>query len=254
MSKWLYWSKWLSWLKGFKPKAFRCKRKQMEDYRFKGLPLSPFVAGHLIKQFFAGKLVSRKVIVSTLESHHAEQGGIVVKKSTVSAIKKALQIMVANKECCHADVFGYWKIFDGSSTLVDLFEEVVNADVEYTDVDTENTNADVLILGEGKECVYMYWYPLYEQVAKNVQNAVWSCKIGYSKQCGEVRIKEQTTGMPEKPVVGLYLKTNRGASLETAIHSILKYKGQQVVASGGIEWFNTNPMQVIEIYKMINAM
>ena len=81
----------------------------------------------------------------------------------------------------------------------------------------------------------------------------WPCKIGKTDQDPLARILGQSsTALPEKPQVAFIIKTSNSYLLESMLHSILKMRGKQVEGLPGLEWFNTNPDEVLEIVSYIN--
>jgi hypothetical protein len=101
--------------------------------------------------------------------------------------------------------------------------------------------SDVLKLGTGNRVVYAYGY----------QCAPDRLKIGYTDGDPVQRIAAQIgTSTPDKPVLKLEIRTHDCASLERAIHAILKYRGFQI-EGGGTEWFKTTREEVVKIYEAV---
>ena len=107
-------------------------------------------------------------------------------------------------------------------------------------------------IGSGNSSVYLYYYPQYRESSESKGEKVWECKIGRTIH-GEAdgRIREQTTGLPESPKIGLHIKTNKHKKIERIIHDILKVRGQHIEEAPGTEWFLTSPSEVEEIYNFI---
>ena len=108
------------------------------------------------------------------------------------------------------------------------------------------------IIGSGNGSVYLYYYPQYQEMAESKGEQVWACKIGktiHSEADG--RIRAQATGLPESPMIGLHIKTDKEKKIERIIHDILKVRGKHIADAPGREWFVTSPSEVEEIYNSI---
>lgn len=107
-------------------------------------------------------------------------------------------------------------------------------------------------IGSGNSSVYLYYYPQYRASAESKGEKVWECKIGrtiHSEADG--RIREQATGLPENPKIGLHIQTDCPTETERIVHNILKVRGKHIKEAPGTEWFRTNPSEVEEIYNFI---
>lgn len=98
----------------------------------------------------------------------------------------------------------------------------------------------MLRIGTGSSVVYAYGY----------QCASDRLKIGLTEGGTVQRMAAQIgTSTPDKPALKLEIRTHDCASLEKAIHAILKYRGQKVVG-GGTEWFSRfrkGPVRYLQI-------
>ena len=118
--------------------------------------------------------------------------------------------------------------------------------IPNSDLDPERT------IGSGQGSVYLYYYPQYRERAESESEKVWECKIGMTMHSeADGRIKEQATGLPENPKIGLHIKTDKHRQIERIIHEILKVRGKHIDEAPGKEWFLTSPSEVEEIYKFI---
>jgi DNA-binding XRE family transcriptional regulator len=99
-------------------------------------------------------------------------------------------------------------------------------------------------IGEGDECVYLYYFKNDRDLAVSSGSQDWECKIGFSAVDPISRIAEQKVSMARKPVIGLLIKTDHANSLESAIHVRL---ADCRIGEAGDEWFRTNPTKVQEI-------
>ena len=118
--------------------------------------------------------------------------------------------------------------------------------IPNSDLEPERT------IGSGNSSVYLYYYPQYKESAESKGEKVWQCKIGRTID-GEAdrRIKSQATGLPESPMIGLHIKTDKEKKIERIIHDILKVGGKHIADAPGTEWFLTSPSEVEEIYNSI---
>lgn len=108
------------------------------------------------------------------------------------------------------------------------------------------------IIGSGRSSVYLYYYQKYRESAESKGESVWECKIGMTIHgVLDGRIKEQATGLPEIPKIGLHIKTDMHEKIERILHDILKVRGKFIDAAPGAEWFLTSPSEVEEIYNFI---
>ncbi|RKU24041.1 hypothetical protein C6503_02135 [Candidatus Poribacteria bacterium] len=118
--------------------------------------------------------------------------------------------------------------------------------IPNSDLDPERT------IGSGKSSVYLYYYPQYRESAESKGEQVWACKIGKTiHNEADGRIRSQATGLPERPMIGLHIKTDRPKKIEDIIHDILKIRGKHIEEAPGREWFLTSPSEVEEIYNFI---
>ncbi len=107
-------------------------------------------------------------------------------------------------------------------------------------------------IGSGKSSVYLYYYPQYRESAESKGEKIWECKIGRTRHSeADGRIKNQATGLPESPKIGLHVKTGDREKIERIIHDILKVRGKHIEDAPGTEWFMTSPSEVEEIYNFI---
>lgn len=107
---------------------------------------------------------------------------------------------------------------------------------------------------EGKDSVYLYYYPMHKENAEGNGEEFWRCKIGMTVGNVEKRVRTQVTEYPEEPTIALEFKTDHPRELESALHAILKLRGRHVKEGGGIEWFETNPEEVKRIYHFLTSL
>ena len=107
---------------------------------------------------------------------------------------------------------------------------------------------------EGKDSVYLFYYPVHRELAEERGKEFWECKIGMTVDDVEKRVGSQVTGNPGKATIALEFKTDHPRELEAALHAILKLSGRHVKEGGGIEWFKTNPDEVERIYHFLTSL
>ena len=66
-----------------------------------------------------------------------------------------------------------------------------------------------------------------------------------------IRINQQITGMPERIIIGLVIRTNEPVKLESAIHRLLKHFDRHISDAPGTEWFLTSPDEIRELYNLL---
>ena len=109
-----------------------------------------------------------------------------------------------------------------------------------------------VVIGKGANSVYVYYYPTYQLYAESQDKDVWACKVGYTKIDPHKRIESQSsTAMPERPEVGLVIKTDKPEVLEQTIHGILKVQDKFMEDAPRREWFITSPSEVEQIYNKL---
>lgn len=111
---------------------------------------------------------------------------------------------------------------------------------------------DTRVIGCGSQQVYLYYYQAYKTVRLMEGHYDWPCKIGFATGDARLRIKHQVqTSSPEKPVIGLIVKTDDAYLLEQALHAILRLNHKDVKNASGEEWFVTTPDEVKMLCQML---
>lgn len=102
-------------------------------------------------------------------------------------------------------------------------------------------------LGTGSECVYVYFNPNDRRLAELEHRDSWECKVGRTSSrdaIGRVLGQGIRTSLSRLPIIGLVLRTDDSAALESALHASLRLVGADVPDSPGNEWFMTSPTRV----------
>ena len=111
-------------------------------------------------------------------------------------------------------------------------------------VDTSNAR----VLGKGVQWVYAYSFP------SQMNGDIFPIKVGMTSRADVVkRIDEQLTGtsMPEPAQLLLLFRVNSASLAENALHTALKSNGRHMKEAVGIEWFKTNPEELVRLYHQI---
>ena len=103
---------------------------------------------------------------------------------------------------------------------------------------------NTLIIGNGTQYVYLYYFPADQADAIRKGNWGFKCNIGMTERDYKKRISEQVHGSSESPIIPLAIKTEDGRSLEAEIHKVLKSMDKHL----GKENFRTCPSEVLNLY------
>lgn len=212
-----------------------------EEYKYKGLELTPSVFADLLIQFFDGTQFDRRTAISDITNHHKTFGGVLKEdKNAISVFKHATRIL---KDCGIQNVgYGMWRLNYKKKELT-IIEPQMKEDISYT-IEKE--------LGKGKKSVYLYYYNAYKELARIKGMHSWECKIGRTDVEPIQRIMGQAgTCYPELPHIALVMYCDDSSQLELAIHSILKVQKKNITSAPGKEWFITSPQEIEEMYFMI---
>ena len=212
-----------------------------EEYKYKGVELTPNVFSDLLITLFDGKQFDRRTAVSIIIDYHKQHGGVVKPgKNVVSVFKKASQSL---HDCGIQNVgYGTWRLnYKEKNTTI--IESQIKEVTSYS-VDKE--------LGEGSNSVYLYYYDAYKELAELKGIKTWECKIGRTDVEPIQRILGQAgTCYPEMPHIALIMYCDDSLQLEMALHSILKVQKKNIESAPGKEWFLTSPQEIEEMYSMI---
>lgn len=220
-----------------------------EEYKYKGLPITPAITEDLIIKLFSGKLVERKIIVEAVLNYHTKNGGSKPKARDFSrSVKKSLGDL-QKKGLVENPGYGYWKI-----GTTDEFIEIADAPINVEQEIDYAISPDEII-GSGESCVYVYYLEAYRERAELKKEKFWPCKIGLTKNNSpENRVLSQVgTALPEIPRIGLVIRTNKPRLLEKSLHNILEFKGRKIDSSPGSEWFLTSPNEIKKIFEFLET-
>lgn len=221
----------------------------METYQFKGVKLMPSVAEKLIVEFLSSQEMGRrKDLINFVVTEHKKRGGSVAHADPIACMKKALSNL-QKKSTIEAPAYGLYRLTNQSAALP---TEEAKSRTEKLTKEAEALLTPESVHGTGGNCVYVYYYPAYKELADLKGETRWLCKIGLSTVEAAMRVNQQSgTSMPEKPIIALEFKTDNPSELEKALHSMLSIRGHKSAPSPGQEWFRTNPEEVKTIYDFI---
>ena len=209
-----------------------------------GSETSPFVrpvVRRIIERLFSEKdLWKSGELVDRVVQAHRDAGGSVVPNPNFTIIR-ALRWTRAPE--------------DGSPAPEEKATDSCSAVDEKID-DIEPAIRPEKEIGNGLECVYLYFNPNDRRLAELEGRDIWECKIGRtSSRDAMQRIWGQgiRTSLSHLPTVGLVFRTDDSSALENALHSSLRLVGAEVPDSPGNEWFITSPALVEAWYESFQS-
>ena len=208
-------------------------------------------ARDLILQQFRGQTrVPTWQIVSHVEKVHCEGVGE-LSANEKQIVSDALGSLRARGQAENPER-GYWSFLTTTEAGESEAPKMIEKPQRQVNTSGVKNIAPERTIGSGRSSVYLYYYPQYRESAESKGKKVWQCKIGMTIH-GEAdgRIREQATGLPENPKIGLHIKTDKHKKMERIIHDILKVRGKHIEEAPGTEWFVTSPSEVAEIYEFI---
>lgn len=207
---------------------------------YTGLKLTPNIFKEILVELFDGKQFERQVAIRAVKEFFVENGGILENKDYVAVFKKASQMLK-----------DYGMVNRGYGTWAISYNEENVEIVPPSKTVQENYVADKE-LGDGQYAVYVYYYSAYRKLAETQGSCIWECKIGRTDRDPIQRVFNQAgTCYPELPHLALIIRCADSAKLESAVHSILRYKNRWLEDAPGSEWFLTSPDEVEHIYNSL---
>ncbi len=231
------------------------------SYHSKGLPLKPEIIQKLIIELFSGQTITRQTIINEIPRIHIARGGKANSSSDLTGSVKSALTKLKRKGLVESLSYGYWRVASlvGAVEIEELIEiEEIDNSYESESIKELDNQPEILsdvdvIIGVGNSAVYLYYLPAYRIVAEKNGESVWQCKIGRTDRDPLGRILAQaSTALPEKPHLALIVKTKHPLYMESAIHSVLKLRGQHIKNSPGSEWFLTSPDEVLALVKFFD--
>ncbi len=121
---------------------------------------------------------------------------------------------------------------------------------------TKINNIDLQIskkLGEGSECVYMYYYDVYKDRAQKDGKNEYECRIcSVNTDDPTTVVKSYSLASPELPIIGLAIKCDNAVGLKTTLQFMLQSRGKKLNTLSD-DWFYTTVEEVEELYKLVTG-
>ena len=190
------------------------------DYLYAGVPRSPGATKSLIINLYAGKRhgIPKDQINEEIENYHQALTGLPVPQSgRQTYVRNALGKLPNANFQAFVDGRSYWKI-------------------------------NHLELGTGNNWVYCFYFERAQNTAIREGKWFWKCNIGMTANNPFDRIKTQTSGAAEDPIIPLLIRTDDETALERHIHDILKARGRHLQNTNTNEDFLTCPSEVARIF------
>jgi hypothetical protein len=212
------------------------------------IPASPAVVKRIIPEILESEgPLKRDEIIAKLQQVLPLRGFTYSGNASVITTKKALSDLVSLGKITSPRI-AWYELSENSSAAPttpatgDEEEAAVVAEVPANKPDTPKLRIEREI-GEGPECVYVYFHDVYFELAQRKGNSTWECKVGSTVGTPDARIIGQgaLTCFPRCPVIGLVIRTHDGRNLERLLHAALSYAGVKVKNDAGSEWFLTSP-------------
>lgn len=193
-------------------------------------------------------------------SWHIENGGMEI-RSPDHTMRRVLDDLREEERIISVS-HGYWcwndigdQISSSSSLNAVSNEPDVLPPIEDSGTNPEIDKGTVLCpeieLGNGSECVYVYYNENDKRLAKLENRKAWECKVGRTSDSTVThRILHQgiNTALSRTPTVGLVIHTEDSSLLERALHCTLRMAGADYDEAIGAEWFITSPQAIKEWY------
>ena len=243
----------------------------VNNYKFRERPYTPKIAMELVREYLPKNTPLKTSFIGEETFRLHKQGGGLDPsrkgKSRLSAGSVPTQIAYECMVGLRKDGFatggkdGYWTISRTSQPNPFQKDEAdATHDINVTLPQKEDMNIhqedppNAETIGEGSGSVYLYYYPSNRDIANRDGTSIWRCNIGFTNGDPYKRIEDQTkgTGIAEKPIIGLIIKTDKAQADEALIHTILKRRSRHIMDAGGKEWFMTSPSEAKEIYYIID--
>ena len=188
-------------------------------YEYAGIPLSLRSTKSLIIDLYAGKehAIARDEMNRDIEERHLDLRGRPASSDTDGYVRRALSGLPNAEYKEYVNGFSYWKI-------------------------------NRLELGTGNNWVYCFYFQRDQYRSTRDRKWCWKCNIGMTANNPFDRIKTQTSGAAEDPIIPLLIRTDDETALERHIHDILKERGRHLTNTNTNEDFLTCPSEVARIF------
>lgn len=190
------------------------------DYPYAGVPRAPRSTRRLIIDLYAGEVLAtaKNEVNQQIEERHIALSGLPASERGMrTLIGNALQVLPNTSHRGTTNGRSYWKI-------------------------------DTLELGNGNHWVYCFYFSRDRNRAISGNRWCWKCNIGRTRNDPFERIRAQTSGTAERPIISLLIRTDDELTLEQHIHNILKARGRHLENTNTNEDFLTCPSEVAQVF------
>ena len=214
-----------------------------------GLPFVRPIIRSLVEEAFRDEAQWKSSdLVDRVAQLHRQRGGA-VPPSPALPVRRVLQDL-RDEGLVVAPGHGWWRWSGDRTAETTIADNDSGEPIQSVDELIAELQPIIHIekeIGNGSECVYLYFNPNDRRLAELEGRASWECKIGRTSSCDAIgRILGQgiRTSLSRLPTVGLVLRADDSAALEKALHASLRLVGADVPDSPGSEWFMTSPVQI----------
>ena len=211
-----------------------------------GEPLARYLCPSLLSKGKVYKLSELiKIYDSYLMEHRPNEN--IDKQKVRQFIRSMVKKKPFEKNVRYKGDIGYYRYIGSSGDGVFQIQlGEANNDTSTNDERAEQT------FGDGKYEVYAWCQPMYKENPDS--NGCYPIKIGKTGSEGVLgRLSPDTkANLPECPIYLLSFRFNdevNVGTLENVFHKILELRNKKIKNVHGAEWFQTNPEEIIEIYK-----
>lgn len=215
-----------------------------------GIPLQPVYARNsILKLLGEQNSWQRTELAKRLEADHLAAGNVLGTQDTLTVTKKALTYL-QDAGYVQSDGRGNWSL-KNTTGVEQQFADRYPIDAPTTNQQTQPTtiNDGRIVLGDGAESVYLYYFENDKELAKLKGKDTWDCKIGRAGADVDQRVSDQArTSRSKRPMIAVVIRTDQAFYLEQVIHNSLKIVDRHIVGERGhtgVEWFDTNPERLI---------
>ena len=205
----------------------------------------------------SGSGLTRHELVDAIDREWINAGGKVTEGKTVPRVKKALSGLM-EQGIIQNPVLGFYCLIDTDASESGLGKLNLPAAVEGSADEEDSAEADEVVIpvdqyvGVGKQFVYAFYLPTFRMAAESKGETRWPVKIGMTTTSVQQRVASHQTALPEIPEMAILIRSDNAALLERVIHGILTMRGRRMDESAGSEWFSTNEIELIDIYKWLS--
>lgn len=218
------------------------------------IPLQPLLARTLILRLFEEKKTWQRAELSKrMTQDHIDAGNVLGNQDPLFITKKTLDYL-QDAGYVATDGKGNWSRLKTDITETLEFENTNDFEIQVNKNTVDKMQSENrLVLGQGVGSVYLYYYESEKELALLKGKTTWECKIGRASGGATERVMSQAkTSRSKPPVIALEILTDYPAYLEKIIHNSLKMVDRHLEdenGEAGIEWFDTNPDQLILWFK-----